>query len=227
MQAVILAAGQGMRIGSLAQNIPKPLLKVGKKSILEHTFLQLPSEIKEVIVVVGYLQGQIKKYFGRNFEGRQIRYVEQEKRRGTAHALWLCKDFLMDRKFLVAMGDDLYLKRDIQKCLAYDLALLAQKVEAPQRLGLLRIEDNNLQEIIESPKIVTGSLVNCGLYVLDKRIFNYPLAQIGNQEYGLPQTIVNMAKDYSIKIVRASFWLPINTLQDLKKSDKYLKKLYQ
>lgn len=226
MQAVILAAGQGMRLGSLAKNIPKPLLKVGKKPILEHNLLQLPDEIKEVIIVVGYLQGQIRKYFGRTFNGKQVRYVEQKERLGTAQALWLCQDLLADKKFIVVMGDDLYLKKDIQKCLQHDLALLAQKIEAPERFGVLQIENDSLKQIIESPKIAKGSLVNCGLYVLDKRIFGYPLAKIGKDEYGLPQTIVGMAKDHRINIVRSNFWMPINTLQDLKKSDKYLKKIY-
>jgi NDP-sugar pyrophosphorylase family protein len=227
MQAVILAAGQGIRLKPMTKAIPKPLLKVGRKPILEHTFSQLPDQIREVILVVGYHQKQIKQYFGRHFKDKHIRYVEQKERLGTAHALWLCRDILMDEKFLVAMGDDLYLKKDIEKCLRHELSLLAQEIETPERFGVLRIEDNHLKEIIESPKVVSGSLINCGLYVLDKRIFNYPLASIGDKEYGLPQTIAKMAQDYPVKIEKAHFWLPVNTLQDLKRADKYLKKLYR
>jgi UDP-N-acetylglucosamine diphosphorylase / glucose-1-phosphate thymidylyltransferase / UDP-N-acetylgalactosamine diphosphorylase / glucosamine-1-phosphate N-acetyltransferase / galactosamine-1-phosphate N-acetyltransferase len=227
MQAVILAAGQGVRIGRITRTIPKPLLKVGKKPILEHTFSQLPDEIHEVIIVVGHLQEQIRKYFGRSFLGRQIRYIEQSEKLGTGHALFICKDFLENKKFLVAMGDDLYLKKDMEKCLKYDLALLAQKIDTPERFGVLKIENDILKEIIESPKLGADNLVNCGLYVLDKRIFDYSLASIGNGEYGLPQTMVKMAKDHPIKIERANFWLSINTVQDLKRADKYLKKLYQ
>ena len=61
---------------------------------------------------------------------------------------------------------------------------------------------------------------------MDKRIFDYPLVLIGENEYGLPQTIAKMARDYPIKIEKAAFWMPINNLQDLKQADKYLKKIY-
>ncbi|OGZ35018.1 MAG: hypothetical protein A3A94_02760 [Candidatus Portnoybacteria bacterium RIFCSPLOWO2_01_FULL_43_11] len=115
MQAVILAAGQGIRLRPMTSFIPKCLLKVGKKPILEHTFSQLPNEIHEVIIVVGHLQEQIRKYFGRNFCGRPIRYIEQPEKLGTGHALFICKNSLEDKKFLVMMGDDLYLKKRHQK----------------------------------------------------------------------------------------------------------------
>lgn len=227
MQAVILAAGQGVRLGRLTRFIPKPLLRVGKKPILEHTFSQLPDNIHEVVIVVGHLQSQIKGYFGRNFKGRPIKYVEQPERLGTGQALFLCQKTLKSSKFLVMMGDDLYLKKDIERCLGYNLSLLAQEIETPERFGVLKMENGALKEIIESPKLAAGGLVNCGLYVLDKRIFDYPLMPIGKGEYGLPQTIVKMAEDFPVKIEKANFWLPINTLENLKKANKYLKKLYQ
>ena len=90
----------------------------------------------------------------------------------------------------------------------------------------MKVENGNLEGVIESPKLSAGTLVNCGLYVLNKNIFDYPLVQIDKGEYGLPQTIAKMAKDYPVKIEKATFWMPINNIQDLKQADKYLKKLY-
>lgn len=226
MQAVILAAGEGMRLKPLTDVIPKCLLKVGKKSILEHTFSQLPPEIKEVIIIVGHLKSQIKEKIGTGFNGRRVRYVEQAERLGTGHALFICKDFLEDKKFLVMMGDNLYIKKDIESCLRYDLCLLAQKLEAPERFGVLKVENGLLQDIVESPKLSVGTLVNCGLYVLDKKIFNYSLVSIGKDEYGLPQTIVKMVAHRPIKIEKATFWMSINNIQDLKQANKYLRQIY-
>ncbi|KKU94256.1 MAG: Glucose-1-phosphate thymidylyltransferase [Candidatus Jorgensenbacteria bacterium GW2011_GWA1_48_13] len=226
MQAVILAAGEGMRLRPLTDAIPKCLLKVGKKTILEHIFSQLPQEIHEVVLVVGHLKGEIKKQIGTSNGGRRIQYIEQTERLGTGHALSICKDVLNDSKFLVLMGDNLYFKKDIENCLRHDLCLLAQKLESPERFGVLRIEDGILRDIIESPKLSVGTLVNCGLYVLDKRIFDYPLVSIGLNEYGLPQTIVKMSNHHPVGIEKANFWLSINTVQDLKQADKYLKKIY-
>ena len=65
MQAVILAAGEGLRLSPLSEAVPKCLLKIGKKTLLEYTFSQLPSEIREVILVVGHLKNQIKKHMKR------------------------------------------------------------------------------------------------------------------------------------------------------------------
>src|SRR3989344_5318361 len=225
MQAVIRVAGEGIKLSSAAEEIPKCLLKVGKKTVLEHNISQLPQEVKEVILVVGRLRSRIKKHIGNYFSGRQIKYIEQTEQLGTGHALFIAKDSL-ENKFLVLMGDNLYLKKDMENCLRHKLCLLAQKIEAPERFGIVKIDDGVLREIVESQKIPTGALINCGLYVLDKRIFDYPLVLIGENEYGLPQTIAKMARDYPIKIEKAAFWMPINNLQDLKQADKYLKKIY-
>lgn len=226
MQAVILAAGEGTRLRPLTETIPKCLIKVGGKTILEHIFSELPRDVHEVVLVVGHMKEQIKKQTGANFGGRRVRYVEQTDRLGTGHALSICKNILGDGKFLVLMGDNLYFRRDIENCLRHDLCLLAQQVESPEGLGVLKIEDGILKDIIERPKLSVGTLVNCGLYVLDKRIFDYPLVPIGPSEYGLPQTMVKMSLRHPIKIEKANFWLSINTIQDLKRADKYLKKLY-
>lgn len=225
MQTIILAGGEGIRLGE-TNTVPKCLLKVGKKTILEHNLSQLAPEVKEIIIVVGALKNQIKHHIGKNFEGRQVTYIEQTKRLGTGHALFMCKDFVNDERFIVMMGDNLYLKRDIDNCLKHPLCLLAQRVETPDRFGIIKLRAGILEDIVESPKLSANTLVNCGLYVLDKKIFNYRLVSIGGGEYGLPQTMVKMSMDYPIDIENANFWLPINTIQDLKQADKYLKRLY-
>lgn len=226
MQAVILAAGEGLRLKSDNEEIPKCLLKVGKKTVIEHTLSQLPKEIREVVIVVGHLKSQIKKRIGNHYSGRSIRYVEQTEPLGTGHALSVCQNVLDNKKFLVLMGDNLYLKRDMESCLRHELCLLTQKIEAPERFGVVKVTDGNLEDVIESPKLSAGTPVNCGLYVLDKKIFNYPLVLIGKEEYGLPQTIARMSREHPVKIEKATFWMPINNIQDLKQADKYLKKIY-
>lgn len=224
MQAVILAAGRGRRLRSLTDEIPKPLLKVAGKPILEYNLNQLPSQIEEVIIVVNYLKEQIKDYFGEEFNGRKIRYVEQKQRLGTAHALWACKDYLKDNKFLVMMGDDLYSKRDILECIDYDLCVLAKEMENPKRFGVLETDkDDFLKDIIESPVDSKNNLANTGLYVLDKRIFDYEMVVLPSREFGLPQTIAKMVEDYPVKVKKANFWFPIGYPEDLEKAKQVLK----
>lgn len=222
MQAVILAAGRGERLRPLTDKTPKPLLKIAGKPILEHNLLQLPQEIDEIILVVHYLKDQIKDYFGNKFDGKKIIYAEQKELLGTAHALWSCRNYLKDGKFLVMMGDDLYSKNDIKRCLKYDLCVLVKEVEGPRRFGIVKTKTNGFLESMDddfSPGLKSNS-VNIGFFVLDKRIFKYDMVRISTGEFGLPQTVAKMARDYPIKVVKANFWFPISNLEDLKRAEE-------
>jgi NDP-sugar pyrophosphorylase family protein len=92
MQCVILAAGKGTRLRPLTDTIPKPLVKVAGRPLLDHIVEALPSSVNELIIVTGYLEEQIHTHCGKSFHGRKVTYVHQEEQKGTAHALWLCKD---------------------------------------------------------------------------------------------------------------------------------------
>ncbi len=94
MQAIILAAGEGTRMYPLTRHVPKPLVRVNgkggvRKSLVEHNIDLLPEEVTELIFVVGYLKEQIINYFGDEFNGRKVIYVDQKKPLGTGHAISL------------------------------------------------------------------------------------------------------------------------------------------
>ncbi|OIO46835.1 MAG: hypothetical protein COY09_00155 [Candidatus Portnoybacteria bacterium CG_4_10_14_0_2_um_filter_39_11] len=226
MQCVILAAGRGVRMGEAVKEIPKPLLPVAGKSILERTFDELPWQIDEVIFVVGYLGAQIKKKFGTKYKRFKIRYVQQKERKGTGHALKICQPYLKGR-FMVLMGDDLYCQTDLARCLRRDLCLLACQKKYEGKGGILKLApDGRLLEVIESPKIPPSDLINTGTYVLDKRFFDYPLVAYqnhdGNTEYGLPQTVALMAKNLPVYIEKATKWFAITRPEDIEKAEKWL-----
>ena len=115
MQAIILAAGKGTRLGKLSQNIPKPLIKVGPKKLIEHSLSNLPQEVDEVIIVVGYMKNKIIAHLGNDFENRKITYIEQKELLGTGHAVNLCQRLIKDQ-FIVMMGDDIYSTKDMARC---------------------------------------------------------------------------------------------------------------
>lgn len=225
MQAVILAAGQGKRLRPLTYHIPKPMARIAGKNLLEHNIDKLPPEIDEIIFVVGHLGEQIINHFGNEYKGRRIKYVKQKDLLGTGHALHACKDILKD-KFLVIMGDDIYSEDDIKKCLKYDLVMLASEVKGKFSGGRIKLnKDGFLEDIVEGTHKRNSSLVNTGLYVVNDKFFDYKLVPLeGKKEYGLPQTLIKMSKDYPIKIEKATSWYQISDLKGLERAKKILEK---
>src|SRR3990167_11171308 len=106
MQAVILAAGRGTRMVELTGEIPKPMLPVGGRPLLEYKLDAMPDEIDEVILVVGYQGSVIRKHFGERYGNKRIQYVEQKELNGTAGALWSAPPPFPHR-FLLLIGDDI------------------------------------------------------------------------------------------------------------------------
>lgn len=222
MQAVILAAGRGVRMKPLTDTTAKPLLKVAERTLLEYTFDALPDVIDEVIVVVGYLSEQIKKYLGDAFAGRNVCYVEQKKLEGTAKALWEAKPLLRG-KFLVLMADDIYAKKDIEKCLAYEQAILVVKSDAGGPGGRVLLDkEGKLQGVVEGTYNPTGALISTNAFVLNETFFNYEPVKLTDREgeWGLPQTVSKMARDLLVAVVPTARWIKITTPEDLKRAER-------
>ena len=216
MQAVILAAGRGERMGKLTENCPKPMLLIKNKPKLAWTLENLPEEISEVILIIGYLGEQIKNFFGEEYASRKIKYVEQKKLNGSAGAVRLAQS-LVKGKFLVSMGDDLYLKSDLEKMLKEDWAILVKEVLGAEQFGLVSQDKNGyLTSVVERPHNKKEGLINTGAYVLQPEFFQAKLVSISETEYGLPQTLVSMYSKYKTKLIKATKWQSVGSPEDLK-----------
>lgn len=227
MQAVILAAGRGTRMKELTAGTPKSMLKVGPRTLLDYKFDALTDFADEIIIVVGYLGSVIHDHYGPDYFGKiRLLYVEQEDPvAGTADALWRAKDVLKDR-FLVMNGDNLYAREDIAKIAQQkNWAVLVQKLDHIETGRVLVDGKNHVTGIEEnSEHDKDGGWANTGLYLLDRRIFNYrPVPKAaGSKELGLPQTMMTAARDVTISAVPASWWLEIKSPEDLQKAEDVL-----
>ncbi|MDO8482685.1 MAG: nucleotidyltransferase family protein [bacterium] len=222
MQLVILAAGRGKRMKALTENLPKPMLTILGNNLIEHKISILPKEVDEVIIVIGYLGEKIKEHFGTNFKGKKISYVEQKDLLGTMLALKEAENKLSGR-FMVMMGDDMYSKEDVAECLKYPWAILVKKMESKGRGARVIVDDkSHITDITEGAELEEGMLNNAGLYVLQKDIFKYPLVQIPSGEFGLPQTVAKVAKDFDINVVLSKSWHQITSPEDLERVEKLL-----
>jgi len=223
MQCVILAAGLGTRMKNLTENTPKPMVQVLGKPLLEHKIEMLPDVVDEVILVIGYLGEQVSTYFGNEWKGRKISYVFQEKLNGTGGAIHSVKDKISGG-FLVTMGDDLYGKEDISRLASGGLAVLAKKMDKPFTAGILHADDEGkLLEIIEKAEIPEAGLMNTGAYFLTPKFFEYKLVPVNATEFGLPQTLAVMAREYPVRIELAESWLQIGKPEDIEKAEEYVR----
>ncbi len=223
MQCVILAAGKGTRLRPLTENIPKPLVKVAGKPLLDHIVEALPSSVDEIIFVTGYLEEKIKEYCGKEFHGKRVTYVTQQEQKGTAHALWLCKDLLKGR-FLFMFADDLHGPSDIARATSYTRSMLTYNTCTPEKFGIVvRHPDGTLAEMIEKPEHPPSNLASTGVMVLDDNIFKFdPYAKETKGEYYLTDVIAEYAKEYPIAVVEQSLWIPIGYPEDIEKAEKTL-----
>ena len=223
-QAVILAAGKSTRTYPLTLTKPKPLLKVAGKTIIEHNLEQLVGLVDEVYVVVGYKAEMIKEFVGDEFKGMKIKYLVQDKPLGNADALKKAGKNIKG-KFILMFGDDLYSKKDIEKLLEYDNAILAAKVKNPENFGVLKVKNDIFLEVIEKPKVFVSDLVNVGCFVFTKDIFEAlnKISLSQRNEYELPDAYNLLAKKKEIKVVSVEdYWLPITYPWSLLEANEYL-----
>jgi bifunctional UDP-N-acetylglucosamine pyrophosphorylase/glucosamine-1-phosphate N-acetyltransferase len=228
MQAVILAAGRGSRMGKLTEASPKPMLEVTGKTLIEHKLDALPKEVDEIILVVGYMGSVVQQYFGGFYKDKKIFYVEQENPAGgTAEAVWLCRELLHDR-FLVMNGDNIYGSEDIRACAdSPDWAVLVKENQRI-RTGRVLVNDGGCVTGIAENSEHDGEIgnANTGLYALDTRLFEYqPIPKApGSAELGLPQTMMQAVGQVDIHAIPATFWIEIKNPEDLQKAEEILKK---
>lgn len=236
MKTVILAAGKGTRMKELTADIPKPLLRINNKPILEYILNKLKFiGIKDVLLIVGYLSEKIKDYFGDGKKfGLNIYYIEQVKQEGTGEAVGIAKEWVDNEPFFLANGDvwisvndyknfiDTYYKFDS------DILLSLNWVEDPYYGGAVYIDNEfTVTKIIEKPAKGTSqtNYINAGLYVFKPIIFDYikKIKPSIRGEYELPDAITMMLqeKKYIIKgYIFQDKWIDIGTPEALKAVEK-------
>ena len=214
-------------MGALTEKLPKPMLIVNGKTLLEHKFDALPDEVDEIILIVGYLKEKIQEHYGDSYNGKKLVYIEQKNiAGGTADALWQAKDILTGR-FLVLMGDDIYARADLEACLTHEWSLLVQHVPDVSVGGHVVIDsdDQHIVDIVEHVHSGEG-FVSSNVFALDTRIFDHPMSPKapGSKEFGLPQTVLASSKISGVPftIVEATQWIQITTPDDLAKAEKLL-----
>jgi len=222
MHAVILAGGLGTRLKPFTEIIPKPLLPIGEKSLLERQIIALKDAgFTTVHLATNYKSELVESYLGNGDKfGIVIHYSKEDKPLGSCGPISLLKDHLGPEPFLVMNGDILTNTNlgDVMKFGAKrDVALtVATKIiSTPFRFGNVEVEDDFLIGVEEKPEF--NFEVLAGIYVMTPEIFHdIPF----NQHYGMDQLIQKMlaeSKPISRYLIR-DYWLDIGQVEDYSKA---------
>lgn len=176
LQAVVMAGGEGKRLRPLTDNIPKPMLPLGDKPILERIVTQLrDSGIENINVTTHYKQKIISDHFGdgRSF-GVNINYVEEDQPLGTAGSLKRIKHtgdpiLVMNGDVLTDVNFRAMLDFHLEQSSDMTVAVSIQKIEIPY--GVLETDGLNVTKIEEKP--VLQHFMNAGIYLINPNVFEY------------------------------------------------------
>lgn len=228
MRAIILAGGKGTRLYPYTNVLPKPLMPVGEKPILEIIIKQLKKYgFNKITIATGHLAELIEVYFGNGKKmGVKINYSREEISLGTAGPLSLIKDISSD--FIVMNGDiltslDFSLLMEYHKSEPKSIATIAvYQKEVKINLGVLEFDKNNiLKDYIEKPAMKYK--VSTGIYVFNKKILKYlPI----NQHLDFPELIKTLiSKKEKIKTyIFKDCWFDIGNPDDYQLANKEIHK---
>jgi UDP-N-acetylglucosamine diphosphorylase / glucose-1-phosphate thymidylyltransferase / UDP-N-acetylgalactosamine diphosphorylase / glucosamine-1-phosphate N-acetyltransferase / galactosamine-1-phosphate N-acetyltransferase len=220
LKAVILAAGRGTRMGSLTKDLPKPMLKVEGKPILEHIIMALEhAGIREIFIVTGYRADIIENYFKDGSAwGVKLTYGKQIVQDGTGKAPEIAKHFVGNAPFLLTCGDILVTPETYPTMIA-----LFEKEKTSHIITVTRGEDVTkgglflfdnrfcLTNLLEKPSvdevkalIFSGQLsptgpawYNAAIYLFHPTLFDYTktLQKSPRGEYEITDALKSMIRD--------------------------------
>lgn len=182
MKAIIMAGGQGTRLRPLTCNIPKPMMPIMGKPVMQYTIeLLVKNNIKDIGITLHYLPDDVINFFGdgRSFNA-ELKYYIEDTPLGTAGSVKNAEEFLTET-FIVISGDGLT-DIDISKAIAYHrekgalATLVLKEVPVPLQYGVVVTDkEGRVNEFLEKPSWseVFSDKVNTGIYILEPEIFNY------------------------------------------------------
>jgi glucose-1-phosphate cytidylyltransferase len=223
MKVVILAGGKGSRIAEYTKSVPKPMIQIGSKPIIEHIInYYVKFGFKDFLIAGGYKCSVIKKYFKKKKSLANIKVINTglETLTGT-RLLKLSKE--LNKTFMLTYGDGLS-NIDLKKLLKFHKKskkkITLSAVHPPARFGELEISKNIVTKFEEKPQLQKG-WINGGFFVIEPEFLNL----IGKKNVMLERTPLKKAvkKKKLAAYKHSGFWFCMDTLRDKKVLDEMLR----
>jgi UDP-N-acetylglucosamine diphosphorylase/glucosamine-1-phosphate N-acetyltransferase len=237
MRAVILAAGEGLRLQPITSTRPKHLIKVGGKPILEHCLNAVKtSGIEEALIVIHHMGDAIRQYFGDGEKfGLKIEYIEQKAVLGTGNAVNVVEPYVKD-DFLLVYGDLLFSTEAVKNVIDLHrkekpaVAMVVVPVENPEDYGIVELEDEkHVKRIVEKPKHeeASSNLANAGIYVFSTEIFDKirETSASARGEWEITDAISRLFKEKKMVLavkISQDDWIDIGRPWDLLEANRWV-----
>lgn len=226
---VLMAGGLGTRLRPLTEDIPKPLLKVGEKPIIETIIENFAKYgFRNIVISLNYKSEMIQEYFGDGSNHNvKISYIHEDTKLGTAGALSLLKE--VQNSPIFVMNGDLLTNINFSHLLDYHIleqsviTMCVREYDFQVPYGVINIDENRVTKIEEKP--VHRFFVNAGIYILSPQVLNkVPY----NEYYDMPTLIEDMIKEE--KKVSSfpihEYWLDIGRISEFEKAQLDYKKYF-
>ncbi len=222
MKAFILCGGRGERLKPLTDNMPKPMVKVGGKPILEHQLDLLRKHgVDEAVLLVGWCGDQIEKYFG---DGRKLNmhieysYEDPNNRLGTAGPIKAARDKI-DGTFIM-MNGDIISDTNISGIVAFHVGMeclgTINMINMPSPFGIIDLDGDYITRFREKP--VLPFKMNAGLYVIEAEVVDM-MPAVGSIETDVFPQIAAAGKLCGFDST-GIYWSDVGTHKDLEKVNK-------
>jgi len=227
---ILMAGGMGSRLKPLTASCPKPLLKVGKKPVLE-TILEsfIEQGFRHFYISVNYKAEMIIEHIGDGSRwGVDIRYLHENQRLGTAGAVGLLPS--RPTEPLLLMNGDILTKVNFGQLLDFHrknlteatICIREQCSQIPY--GVVTIDKNRLRQIDEKP--MQHFFINAGLYVLNPEVLDYVPAGSYFDIPDLLKTLLQKGKEIAVFPIR-EYWIDIGRFDDLERANNEFSEVFR
>lgn len=221
IDAVIMAGGRGERLRPLTDTVPKPLLFIGDKPILEHTLERFKLfGIDHIWITLNYLGEKIEEFFGNGNERNvRIKYVLEEEPLGTIGSVASIRNFSHD--YILVSNSDLLTNVDYEKFFldflnrGADFSVLTVPYRVKIPYAIIETSNENIVNFIEKPTYTYYS--NGGIYIMKREILKF--IEIG--KYFNATDLMRVLIDNNYKVIAfpfSSYWLDIGRIEDYNKA---------
>ncbi len=231
MKVIVPLAGKGTRLLPLTRRVPKPLVRVAARPVMDYVMDALEGlDIDELIVITGHLKEEVERYVTRRYAIR-ARFVEQHTLDGTAGAINLARPFVQEPVLIVFVDTLFDADLTVIRTSDADGLLWAKEVEDYRRFGVILTDAGDcMTQIIEKPHTPVSRLANIGLYYMrDWRALFDGIADVLGRtpgtggEFYLTDAFQHMVdQGRRLQVVRVSGWYDCGKVSTLLETNHHL-----